>query len=97
MVKTSIITAPASWQDISNSDEGFPYTTAEASTLRDRTYIPQESNSQHHLITQVKLTGLVCDLYLCKQQAELLGSCLKELNLLDKHIKIHCIKIETKI
>lgn len=77
-----ITTAPSSQKEISDSDEGSLDAISEASTSRDITYIPEESNTQPHLITQGELSDLVCNLYLSKQEVELLGSCLKEWNLL---------------
>lgn len=41
----AIPTAPACWQEISDSGRGFPNTTAVASTLRDKAYVLEEFNT----------------------------------------------------
>jgi len=47
-----------------------------------------KTHMQSHFITQVELSDLVRDLYLSKQQAEILGSRLKQWHLLDGHTKV---------
>ena len=53
----------------------------------DEAYLLDETHMQSRLITQ-ELSDLVGDLYLSKQQAEILGSRLKQWHLLDGHTKV---------
>lgn len=82
-----IPTAPASWKEIFYYEEDCSGKTAVAQRLTDEDFIPEKSNSEPHLISQVELNDLFDDLYLSKQ-AELLGSCLKQWNLLHKDTKV---------
>ena len=54
-----VLTAPASWK-ISDSEENL----AVAQGSPDQDFVPEKSNSDPHLISQVELNDLVHDLYL---------------------------------
>ena len=69
-------------------DVSSPDTIAGTSVTMDEIYLPDQTSMQPHLISQEELSDLVRDLYLTKQQAEMLGSRLKQWNLLDSHAKI---------
>lgn len=77
--------APASWQEISSSEEDC---SEAAGSSKDDDFFPEKSSGEPHLISQVELNDLVRELYLSKQQAELLASRLKEWNFLEKDTKI---------
>ena len=69
---------PVSIEDDCDSDAGFSWHLYTRAGTMDEAYLLDETHMQPHLITQVELSDLVCDLYLSKQQAEILGSRLKQ-------------------
>ena len=54
-----IPSAPVSWKEISDSEEDCSENTAVAQGSRDEDFIPEKSNSEPHLISQVELNDLV--------------------------------------
>jgi hypothetical protein len=60
----------------------------------DPTFAGTCSSNEPHLLTQGDLNDIVCDLNLSKQQAGLLGSMLKDWNLLCQDIKV-CFTVGT--
>jgi len=70
------------------TDAGSHDTCTQGAETMDEAYLLDETHMQPHLITQVELSDSVRDLYLSKQQAEILASRLKQCCLLDSHTKV---------
>ena len=58
----------------------------------DSEYVPAPSDQKPHLISQLDLHDLVCDLYLSKTQSELLASRLQQWNLLESNVCIMSLR-----
>ena len=56
------------------NDAGSHETCTQGAGTMDEAYLLNETHMEPHLITQVELSDLIRDLYLSKQQAEILGS-----------------------
>ncbi|KAJ4426013.1 hypothetical protein ANN_27640 [Periplaneta americana] len=80
---------PYTWQEESESDITSS-NDVQPSTPREDVYIPDEERKEKpHLITWVELNDLIRDdLYLTNQLAEILGSRLQELKVLDKDANV---------
>lgn len=72
--------------DAANDDIELPSCNAIADEIHDPTYVPY--SKEPHLATQADLNDLVRDLKLSKNQSELLGSRLKEWNMLHPDTKV---------
>ena len=84
-------TPPVNKDLLSSSDEEMPSRedSAKSISLEDieSTYSGTSGN-EPHWITQEDLNDLACDLYLSKQQSELLASRLKQWNLVQEDVRI---------
>ena len=84
-------TPPVNKDLLSSSDEEMPSRedSAESISLEDieSTYLGRSGN-ETHWITQEDLNDLARDLYLSKQQSELLSSRLKQWNLVQEDVRI---------
>ncbi|XP_030765451.1 uncharacterized protein LOC115889553 [Sitophilus oryzae] len=80
--------APLDWQGIVLEDKEDIESNSSGDQCTDPTFTPEGGSDKPHLIVQSELNDLVRDLGLSKQQSELLGSRLKEWNLLANETKI---------
>ena len=84
-------TLPVNKDLLSSSDEEMPSRedSAESISLEDiKSTYSGTSGSEPHWIMQEDLNGLARDLYLSKQQSELLASRLKQCNLVQEDVRI---------
>ena len=92
-------TPPVNKDLLSSSDEEIPSRkdSAESISLEDieSTYSGTSGN-EPHWITQEDLNDLACDLYLSKQQSELLASRLKQWNLVQEDVRITSFRNRNK-
>ena len=92
-------THPVNKDLLSSSDEEMPSRedSAESISLEDieSTYSGTSGN-EPHWITQEDLNDLARDLYLSKQQSELLASQLKQWNLVQEDVRITCFRNRNK-
>lgn len=78
-----------------DSTEATSYPYPAASTSQDPDFAP-ESLGEPHRLTQGELSDLIRDLDLPKDKAELLGSRLKQWNLLERHVKVSVYRSRQK-
>ena len=92
-------TPPVNKDLLSSSDEEMPSRedSAESVSLEDieSTYLGTSGN-EPHWITQEDLNDLACDLYMSKQQSELLASRLKQWNLAQVDVRITSFRNRNK-
>ena len=92
-------TPPVNKDLLSSSDEEMPSRedSAESISLEDieSTYSGTSGN-EPHWIMQEDLNDLACDLYLSKQQSELLASLLKQWNLVQEDVRITSFRNRNK-
>ena len=93
-------TPPVNKDHLSSSDEEMPSRedSAESISLEDifeSTYSGTSVN-EPHWITQEDLNDLARDLYLSKQQSELLASRLKQWNLVQEDVRITSFRNQNK-
>ena len=92
-------TPPVNKDLLSSSDEEMPSRedSAESISLEDieSTYSGTSGN-EPHWITQEDLNDLARDLYLSKQQSELLASRLKQCNLVQEYVRISSFRNRNK-
>jgi hypothetical protein len=76
--------------DSDDKDEGKSTSGSLEPPAFTETHVSHDTSSapQHHILTQDKLNDLVRNLELSKSKAELLGSRLKQWNLLKKNVRI---------
>ena len=94
-----VSTPPVNKDLLSSSDEEMPSRedSAESISLEDieSTY-SRTSGNEPHWITQEDLNDLARDLYLSKQQSELLASWLKQWNLVQEDVRITSFRNRNK-
>ena len=92
-------TPPVNKDRLSSSDEEIPsrVDSAKSISLEDieSTYSGTSGN-EPHWITQEDLNDLARDLYLLKQQSELLASQLKQWNLVQEDVRITSFRNQNK-
>ncbi|KDR21881.1 hypothetical protein L798_00381 [Zootermopsis nevadensis] len=71
------------------SDDAIPRSSAS----QDKEFVPEMLPSTSHRVIQSKLNDLAREIELPKYKAELLGSRIKQWNVLEENVKISCYRV----